>query len=322
MTDRQSAPSELPAFVLALTRRRLLAGLGTSAVLSGLAALPIAEAAAQEATPLPTPVDQARLTNLNDLSRTLCGGGNFDPGRATTLLGLLDGDAALKQGLDELLAAPPVDPATSVTPAAAPAAVPSAQAQATSQAILLYWYVGEFNGEPGARPLNRLLRLDRLAGDVHAAVRRLQALRRLGGPAVTVAPGTRQRTYDGEGPTNGKPPTTYDCDVAIVGAGIAGALIGWRLATAGAKVIMLEAGLDGRSQQGTATAFSHLIVDHPRSGLRDPALGADALRPSIPNNYWSRPDRIPSSATTSGRSAARPGTGWAPRFASSRTISA
>ncbi len=47
----------------------------------------------------------------------------------------------------------------------------------------------------------------------------------------------------------------FDCDVAIVGTGIAGALIGWRLAVAGAKVIMLEAGSSVDRAQSVARAL-------------------------------------------------------------------
>src|SRR3954468_14121408 len=35
---------------------------------------------------------------------------------------------------------------------------------------------------------------------------------------------------------------SVDCDVAVIGSGIAGSLIAWKLAQAGAKVIILEAG--------------------------------------------------------------------------------
>jgi hypothetical protein len=150
MPDERTTPLPLSAFAVALTRRRLLVGLGTSALAAGLPTAATDPVAAQEATPVASPVDQTRLNGLIDLSRTLCGGGNFDSGRATTLLGLLDGDTDLEQGLDELLAAPPVDPATATTPPAAPTAVPSSQAQTAMQAILLFWYVDTFKGDPVA----------------------------------------------------------------------------------------------------------------------------------------------------------------------------
>lgn len=54
-----------------------------------------------------------------------------------------------------------------------------------------------------------------------------------------------------------------DCDVAIVGAGIAGALIGWRLATHGARVILLEAGPPVDRARGLAAAFAQLASGAP-----------------------------------------------------------
>ncbi len=61
------------------------------------------------------------------------------------------------------------------------------------------------------------------------------------------------------------PETGYDCDVAIVGAGIAGALIGWQLAKNGAKVIYLEAGPPMDRSKGVPTAFGSPIVSLPES---------------------------------------------------------
>ncbi|MCC6313895.1 MAG: hypothetical protein IT337_07760 [Thermomicrobiales bacterium] len=148
-----------------LSRRRLLAGAGSFAVLTGLG-LPLA-GGAQSATPIPAPVAKEDLDALIGVSRTLSGGGNFNADQATMLWHLLAADPALKQGLDELLASPPVDPrlSASATSEATPAATPqpvtaraagvsggadvvSPQRQAASQAILLFWYAGIFGGDP------------------------------------------------------------------------------------------------------------------------------------------------------------------------------
>lgn len=61
------------------------------------------------------------------------------------------------------------------------------------------------------------------------------------------------------------PTTAYDCDVVIVGSGIAGALIGWQLAKSGAKVIILEAGPPMDRGKGVATAFGNPVVSLPES---------------------------------------------------------
>lgn len=117
-----------------LTRRRFVA---FPVALAAAAALRAAaeRVAAADATPLP--VDGDRLAQLTDLSRTLCGGGNLDAKRAANLLQLLDADADLTAGLDELLANSPVEGES----------LGSAKAQTTAQAILLFWYVDVFDGD-------------------------------------------------------------------------------------------------------------------------------------------------------------------------------
>jgi hypothetical protein len=123
------------ALAVDLSRRRFLAQTGAWAALAAAATRLAAErVTAQQATP----VDQAKLQGLLDLSKMLCGGGNFDPDRGTLLLQLLSSDPSLAAGLDELLASAPVEG----TPVA------SSPAQATAQAILVYWYVGAFDGNP------------------------------------------------------------------------------------------------------------------------------------------------------------------------------
>jgi flavin-dependent dehydrogenase len=57
----------------------------------------------------------------------------------------------------------------------------------------------------------------------------------------------------------------FDYDVAIVGAGIAGALIGWKLAGAGAKVIILDAGPEVDRSAGPAQAVSTLFPGIPEA---------------------------------------------------------
>src|SRR5262245_38193317 len=78
---------------------------------------------------------------------------------------------------------------------------------------------------------------------------------------------------------------TYDCDVAIVGSGVAGALIGWRLATAGAKVLILEASPTFDRSKGVATAFASLISTTPEAAY---PISSWAPKPSVldPNGYY------------------------------------
>lgn len=124
-----------PAICQDFNRRRLLAALGGAAAL--FAGVPIQASAVQSSTP---PAEAAKRDALATLSQNLCGGGTFAADQTTALLTLLESDADLAKGLDELLAA-----ATSV---ATPTAARSDAAKATAQAILLYWYTGSFKGQP------------------------------------------------------------------------------------------------------------------------------------------------------------------------------
>ena len=76
----------------------------------------------------------------------------------------------------------------------------------------------------------------------------------------------------------------YDCDVAIIGSGIAGALIGWQLARSGAKVIILEAGPTVDRAQSIARAFDSGHASVPDAPYEQNPW---APTPSIlnPNNY-------------------------------------
>jgi choline dehydrogenase-like flavoprotein len=76
----------------------------------------------------------------------------------------------------------------------------------------------------------------------------------------------------------------FDCDVAIVGSGISGALIGWKLAQAGAKVVILDSGPTVDRVKGLAHAFSSMAVSVPEA-----AYFANPWAPTPssldPNNY-------------------------------------
>ncbi|MCC6792344.1 MAG: GMC family oxidoreductase [Thermomicrobiales bacterium] len=77
---------------------------------------------------------------------------------------------------------------------------------------------------------------------------------------------------------------TYDCDVAIVGTGVAGALIGWKLAAIGMKVIMLDAGPTVDRTRGIKHAVGSLIPSLPEAAsIR--AEWAPAPSSLDPNNY-------------------------------------
>jgi hypothetical protein len=139
--ERGSQGNELNTeFARELTRRRFMAAVGLAASLAGLAPH-VSQAAQNSGLATPT-ADQERGEKLTALSKQLCGGGTFDAALAASLLTLLNSDAKLSQGLDELLAMP-AETLLSATPPAT-----SANAETTSQAILQFWYAGSFNGNP------------------------------------------------------------------------------------------------------------------------------------------------------------------------------
>jgi hypothetical protein len=128
--------------------RRGLAGVaGGVALVGGLAVvtaggmLGTRVARESQSEPVSLSVDPANVQALSTLSATLCGGGAFDSDRTETLLELLAADPDLSRGFVDLVVDDPV-------PGTEP--VLSAEAEATMQAILRYWYIGEFAGEPVA----------------------------------------------------------------------------------------------------------------------------------------------------------------------------
>jgi hypothetical protein len=130
MSDPSRAIAEHPSNVH-VDRRRLLGAIAGGVL---LASLHQQVSLAQSATPSADQVGQ-----LKSLSQTLCGGGVFDDAQVAQLAALIAGDSTLRSGLNELLRESPGTP----TPGTR-----SKPAQAAAQAILLYWYTGEFNGEP------------------------------------------------------------------------------------------------------------------------------------------------------------------------------
>lgn len=78
--------------------------------------------------------------------------------------------------------------------------------------------------------------------------------------------------------------SAVDTDVAIVGSGIAGALIAWKLAAAGVRVTILEAGPPVDRSQGPATALAQLATTVPDAPYPQVAW---APAPAVldPSNY-------------------------------------
>jgi hypothetical protein len=133
------SPTDLPIVQLPpteLTRRELLVRSAAWTAAAAMAMRLAEERVAAQASPVP--VDPDQLQQLIDLSRMLCGGGNFSTDRATVLMQLIGPDPALAAGLDELLATPPV----------AGQPLGSEQAGITALAILNFWYADVFSGAP------------------------------------------------------------------------------------------------------------------------------------------------------------------------------
>ena len=78
----------------------------------------------------------------------------------------------------------------------------------------------------------------------------------------------------------GEPPATafedltgpLDCDVAVVGAGVTGALVAWELVRAGLDVVVLDCRDAGRGSTAASTALIQYEIDTPLLDLRE-AIG-------------------------------------------------
>ncbi len=77
----------------------------------------------------------------------------------------------------------------------------------------------------------------------------------------------------------------YDCDVAIIGSGVAGSLIALQLAKAGARVTIVEAGPTVKRDEGIARALSTLFTGLPEAGIA-PNPWAPINSVLDPNSYY------------------------------------
>jgi glucose dehydrogenase len=80
-------------------------------------------------------------------------------------------------------------------------------------------------------------------------------------------------------------PGKNDFDVVIVGAGVAGAMVAYRLAKAGARVVMLEAGIRNPPRPQIAGAYSVAVIKSPHSAYVQTEADAKAPSPDSAADY-------------------------------------
>lgn len=84
-----------------------------------------------------------------------------------------------------------------------------------------------------------------------------------------------------------------DCDVVIVGAGVAGAILAWRLGSMGVKVIVLEAGPGKQDRDARDTYIENFQVSGNPYPLRPAALKNYDLFTNTSNYYQQEPQPRP-----------------------------
>jgi glucose dehydrogenase len=118
-------------------------------------------------------------------------------------------------------------------------------------------------------------------------------------------------------------PGTKDFDVVIVGAGVAGAMVAYRLAKAGARVLMLEAGIRNPTRSQIAGAYAVAAIKSPHSPYIQIEADAKAPSPDSPADYeqtFTDPDKQYKSGYER-RTGAPHGIGWDTRPACCDPIS-
>jgi len=115
-------------------------------------------------------------------------------------------------------------------------------------------------------------------------------------------------------------------DIVVIGAGVAGTLVAWRLAQGGAKVLVLEAGPPvDRAGATQRFQYQYTAISIPRSRRRKhPTSRPDTHRNPLSSSLMDttfKPALICSAAPTSAASVALLGIGSVPRCATCRTTS-
>jgi glucose dehydrogenase len=85
-----------------------------------------------------------------------------------------------------------------------------------------------------------------------------------------------------------------DFDVVVIGAGVAGAMVAYRLAQAGAKVLILEAGNRNPSRAQMVGAYATSSAKTPHSPYINAESDAKAPSPDSPSDYYEQPTSPPS----------------------------
>jgi choline dehydrogenase-like flavoprotein len=76
-----------------------------------------------------------------------------------------------------------------------------------------------------------------------------------------------------------------DADVAVIGAGVAGAIIAEKLALRGLRVVVLEAGSDGEDRASLVRAFAMATQKSPRSPYSDVDVSSPVASPEGEGDY-------------------------------------
>jgi hypothetical protein len=80
--------------------------------------------------------------------------------------------------------------------------------------------------------------------------------------------------------------TERDFDVVVVGAGIGGALVAYKLAQPGARVLILESGSRNPSRANMVGAYAVAAIKTPHKPYINPESDLKAPSPDAPNDYY------------------------------------
>ncbi len=84
--------------------------------------------------------------------------------------------------------------------------------------------------------------------------------------------------------------TALDFDVVVVGAGIAGGMVAYKLAQAGASVLILEAGSRNPTRAELVGAYATASIKDPHSPYVQAETDSKAPSPDNPTDYYEQPD--------------------------------